>query len=183
MLSTLLLVAEEDSRDKIIYLYKTFHREMMIFAKSRLKAAKRQNYATEAEDVVQNAFVKLVKYIYSIDFTRSEDALRVYVLSVTENELSSYLDKERDIALGDDLIDVISENAFWQDLAVEEYRRKIEEVLMTLDEKYTVVLVLHFLEERSLEEIATFLGISKTAVCVRLAKAKEAFKKKIKEGV
>ena len=183
MLSTLLLVAEEDSRDKVIYLYKTFHREMMIFAKSRLKAAKRQNYATEAEDVVQNAFVKLVKYIHSIDFTRSEDALRVYVLSVTENELSSYLDKERDIALGDDLIDVISENAFWQDLAVEEHRREIEEVLMTLDEKYTVVLVLHFFEERSLEEIATFLGISKTAVCVRLAKAKEAFKKKIKEGV
>lgn len=183
MLSTLLLVAEEDSRDKVIYLYNTFHREMMIFAKSRLKAAKRQNYATEAEDVVQNTFVKLIHYIHRIDFTRDEKELRLYVLSVTANEISSYLAKEKTVNLPAETMDFYAEDLMWKELAVEEHRREIEEVLMTLDEKYTVVLVLRFLEERSIEEIAEFLDIGKTAVYYRLNKAKEAFIKAFKEGV
>ena len=181
MLSCLLLMAEEDSREQVIYLYKTFHREMLIFARSRLKKMGRQDYQTEAEDVVQNAFVKLVKYVHRVDFARGEKVLRVYVLSVTENEISTFLAKENTAPLSNEMVDAYSEEAFFEGLALEENRERIEEALTELDPRYTVVLVLRFLENRSVDEIATFLGISNTAVYARLSKAKQAFREKIKE--
>ena len=181
MLSCLLLMAGEDSREQVIYLYKTFHREMLIFAKSRLKKMGRHDYKTEAEDVVQNAFVKLVKYVHRVDFARGEKALRVYVLSVTENEISTFLAKENTAPLSNEMADAYSEEAFFEGLALEENRERIEEALTELDPRYTVVLVLRFLENRSVDEIATFLGISNTAVYARLSKAKQAFREKIKE--
>ena len=46
-----------------MYIYSHFHDDMIRLAKSRLKNAGYCNYELEAEEVVQESFIKIIKYI------------------------------------------------------------------------------------------------------------------------
>lgn len=61
MLQFLLSISDESNHSKIEYLYNRYQKEMMRVAKSRLKQLGMPNYEIDAEDVVQNAFVKIAK--------------------------------------------------------------------------------------------------------------------------
>ena len=181
MLATLLLIAGEEDREKVLFLYENFHNEMMILAKSRLKAAKRQNYQTEAEDVVQNTFLRLIRYLNKIDFSRPEKALRAYVLTATANEVATLLSEQTETPMMTEALDLSWEETFYESLRLAECKDQIADALKRLDPRLAIVLVLYFLEDRSVSEIAEFLKISPKTVYYRLMRAKEALAESIKE--
>ena len=91
MLAFLLTVAGESNREKIEYIYNKYHDDMIRFARHRLKSAGLNSYEVDAEDVVQNAFLKIVKYIDAIDLSRPEKQLKAYVFSIVANETKNVI--------------------------------------------------------------------------------------------
>ena len=109
MLLFLLSLADESDHDKIVYIYEQFHDVMIRYAKRKLYMARAFDYANRAEDVVQNAFVRMIKYIHAIDFSVSERELRNYILSVVSNEVIRELKDEEHHANIDDFVNVANE--------------------------------------------------------------------------
>lgn len=91
MLAFLLTIAEESDQPKIKYIYDSFHDEMMRFATNRFRKAGRENYLFDAEDAVQSAFMKIVRYIDRIDFSADKKKLQNYVFSILVNEIYNIL--------------------------------------------------------------------------------------------
>ena len=85
MLQFLLTLSDESNHGKIEHIYHTYHDYMMRYAISRLQTAGRTNFGYDAEDAVQNAFMKITKYIDKIDFTRGERDVKNYVLTIMHN--------------------------------------------------------------------------------------------------
>jgi RNA polymerase sigma-70 factor (ECF subfamily) len=61
-------------------------------------------------------------------------------------------------------------------------RLAVQAALVTLPPKYRVPLVLYTCEERSVAEIAETLGLSASAVKMRLSRAREKFRRAYQEG-
>ena len=59
MLQFLLSITDESNHEKIMYLYNKYHDPMINYAVSKFKNMNRCNYAYDAEDAVQSAFVKI----------------------------------------------------------------------------------------------------------------------------
>ena len=71
MLLFLLSLSDESNYGKIEYIYNTYHDYMMKYAVSKLRSVNRANTFYDAEDAVQNTFMKIVKHIDNIA-SRSE---------------------------------------------------------------------------------------------------------------
>lgn len=135
----------------------------------------------EAEDILQNAFIKIWKNLraYNTDLKLSS-----WIYRIVHNEtisawrrLKSYgkdntIDIEAGILanLSDDLDDSSS---------IEERNQVVREVLDELPLKYRSVLVLKFLEDLSYQEISDVLKIPEGTVATRINRAKKAFRKAV----
>ena len=82
MLNFLLMIADESNREKIEYIYYKYHDDMIRFARYKLKDFDIDSYELDSEDVVQNAFLKIVKYIDAIDISKPENQLKSYIFSI-----------------------------------------------------------------------------------------------------
>lgn len=76
MLAFLLTITDEEYRARIRKLYRRYHNEVYAYAYVALKKKGVQNIDGICEDAVQNTFLKLTKYVGSIDMSRSENEIR-----------------------------------------------------------------------------------------------------------
>ena len=83
MLSFILSVTPLEYREKITYLYESFHDDMLRLARARLKKANDADPYHNAEDVVQNCFIRIIEYYEIIDFESDDKRLKAYVLTTT----------------------------------------------------------------------------------------------------
>lgn len=173
MLCFLLAVADDESREMIIHIYTAFHDDMIRFAKSRFLKAGSPNYATDAEDAVQNAFLKLTKYASSIKPGTNDRALRAYVFSVVSNEVSNILSGTTYFEDIDEHENDISDDEFCASLAVNERYEQVVAAIRSLDEKYSITLQYRFQKEMTVAEIADMMGISEKTVYTRLIRGKK----------
>ncbi len=128
----------------------------------------------EAEDAVQNAFVKL--YEHEDIMCLSNDEVRRWLFRVTINECkTAFLSAWRRRVRGfDEAFEVGGEE------------KKIDEVLeevMKLPTKYRLVVYLYYYLDYQAKEIAIILGISETNVQTRLARARDKLLETLKEGM
>ena len=82
MLAFLLTIADESDRDKVLHIYDKYYIDMMNFAKYYLKKRSDSNIQKNAEDAVQNTFVRIIKFIRLIDFNRDDKDLKRYIISI-----------------------------------------------------------------------------------------------------
>ena len=87
MLQFLLTLTDESNQGKIEHIYKTYHDYMMRYAVSKFQALGRTNFKYDAEDAVQNAFVKITRHVEKIDFSRGEQDVKNYVLTIIHNKV------------------------------------------------------------------------------------------------
>ena len=100
MLQFLLTLTDESNHGKVEHIYNTYHEYMMRYAISKLQAAGRTNASYDAEDAVQNAFMKIVKHIDKIDFSRGDKDVKNYCLTILCNEVYNVLqDNEKTLSL------------------------------------------------------------------------------------
>lgn len=173
MLQFLLSLADESDHAKIEYLYYHYRDDMLRVAKARLHRMGVPNYELDAEDAVQNAFVKIVKYINRIDFSAEDKVIRAYVLKIVVNEAIGVAE---DYQLTDDLselADRIEDGDFFGRMRVRERYEDVIEAIGKLDERYSIPLSLRVTENMEIKEIAKLLGIAEKSVYTRLERARK----------
>ena len=61
------MLVDEEDKDKLQYIYNAYHDDMLRLAEYKLRAYSTDSIAHDTEDVVQNAWYRITKYIDSID--------------------------------------------------------------------------------------------------------------------
>ena len=128
---------------------------------------------SDAEDVTQNAFIKLLKS--EVDF-ESDDHIRKWLIRIVVNECKSLLRspwRKKVISFSD--LDYEPEY-------IESKKGEIFIEVMKLPKKYSSVLHLYYYEDYKCGEIASILGISESNVQTRLMRARKMLKNKLGEA-
>lgn len=162
-------------------LYDKYHVNMLRYARSLLRLYGDKNYLQNAEDVLQNVFLKISRYIDRIDLSRSEEAVGGYLFTIVENEVSNFLSKqEKNKELDEMLIDCNEYNLFEEFSKKELYIHIVREI-KRLDPKYSEVLWMRLVEDMSVREIAEMLDLKEQTVYTRIERGSALVRKKFKE--
>ncbi len=130
----------------------------------------------DAEDVVQDVFAK---YISAAPTFPDEEQERAWLIRVTVNRSMDLLRrrKHRGYVPLDEVEEVLPAEEGSHDLISE-----VRETLKHIPEKFRAAIVLHHLEGCSVEQTARALGVSVSAVKMRLSRGREALKELLQEG-
>ena len=182
MLQFLLSISDESNHGKIEDIFCKFHVKMLTFAERKLLHYNMQDYKHNAEDAVQNAFVKIVKNIDKIDFARGEKAVKNYVFSILVHEIYKILEKNETILEFDEEFYPNTEYNIIDEINMQEIYKKVVLAFENLDEKYSTTLYLFYNEGMSIKEIAKTMGISEKTVYTRFERGKKLMINAIKEN-
>ena len=121
----------------------------------------------DAEDAVQDVFMKY--YSASPHFSDDEHE-RAWLVKVLVNRCHDLIRRSniRDHESLDEILEVPSEEKTDADNVIS--------IVSDLPEKYKTAIVLHYLEGFSVEEVSRMLGISLSAVKMRLSRGRELLK-------
>lgn len=171
MLSFILSVTPLEYRDKITYLYELFHDDMLRLARARLKKANDADPYHNAEDVVQNCFIRIIEYYEIIDFESDDKRLKAYVLTTTVNECSRFIKKQEYYEELQDIEDP-DEGDFLEEIITKEMYAEAVNVIENMDEIYSIPLFYYFVCEMSPKKIAEFMNLSEKTVYTRISRGK-----------
>lgn len=133
--------------------------------------------ADEAEDVVQESFIKAYINIRSFDASRKFSS---WIYRIAHNECINAIKKKKGkvmLSLPDfDVLlpHLVAEETTMHEAERKQVREELDRSLEKLDEKYREPLVLYYFEELDYQEIADVLGIPTATVGVRLRRGREA---------
>jgi RNA polymerase sigma-70 factor (ECF subfamily) len=173
MLLYLISLVEDKDVPKIEYIYNKYHADMLRFAKCRLKKAKIPSYVTDAEDVVQNAFCKICKYISKIDVNVHERVLKTYVLTIVANESNNFISNYEFVEPFDDGYAEMGDDDFIRKINIAESYERVIKAIESMDEKYSITLLYRYHKGMSVKQIADFMGISEKTVYTRLLRGRK----------
>lgn len=180
MLSFLLTLANEEERELVRGLYNNHHDAMLRVAYSKLKG--RPNARYEAEEAVQNAFVKIIRYLDSVDFGRGANQVRSYLLTISAHEAVRLTEKEN---LFSDMLseeeEPVSEEDFLDSLCLQEDYARAVSAISSLDDRYSMPLELKYVWEKSAEEIGNLLEIPISTVYTLLRRGKKLLTEKLQK--
>jgi RNA polymerase sigma-70 factor (ECF subfamily) len=151
-----------------------------------LRYVMRRSHATkeDAEDVVQNSFIKMYRNINDFDPSLKFSS---WAYRICHNELIDWYRKQKSrpqLIIQDKDEDIFSSIAGDMNIEKEaiqkETKREIEKVIGNLDPKYQEVVMLRFFEEKSYDEISDILQIPAGTVAIRLSRAKKILEDTLK---
>lgn len=180
MLQFLLSISDESNHDKIEKLFYKYHDGMLRYAQRKLLYCNNSDYVHNAEDAVQNTFVKIVKKIDEIDFSKGERFVKSLVFSYLISEIYKILKKNKVFLEFDEEIYPNEDYNIIDELDMQENYEKVVKAVEELDEKYSTTLFLYFNKEMSIKEIANMMGISEKTVYTRFERGKKLLINKIK---
>jgi RNA polymerase sigma-70 factor (ECF subfamily) len=138
-----------------------------------------QSSQEEAEDILQDGFIKIWKNIKAYDTSLT---LENWIFRIIHNETISYWRKKTSFAK-DHVVDIDNEKIQFllptdevYDFEKDNGYKIIEEILPLLKPEYREVLVLKFFENKSYEEISDILKIPEGTVATRINRAKKSFR-------
>ena len=180
MLQFLLSLTDESNHEKIEHIYNTYHDYMMRYAVSKFKNEGRTNFVYDAEDAVQNAFMKITKDIDAIDFSRGEKDVKNYCLTILTNEISNVLsDNEENFEFDEELCSEKEYNIV-EELEMQESFNEVVQAIKSFDERYSTTLYFTFCKEMTPNEIADMMGIKVKTVYTRLSRGKKLLLESLK---
>lgn len=137
----------------------------------------------EADDVLQEAFLKIWKNLNKFDgnLKFSSWAYRVvHNTTVSEWKKSKSYGKDQQIKIDEELFkNLPSEIDPVQKFYKEDRDKEIRKILNALPKKYSVVLVLKFLEEKNYNEISDILKKPPGTIATLIHRAKKAFREEV----
>ena len=173
MLQFLLSISAESNHDKITRLYYDYHLYMLKYAVSKFKNMGRRNCTLDAQETVQNAFVKITRYINDIDFDRGEKSVKNYVFTILNNEICNFLKENEEFEEFDETFYSEEPYDFLEEVNIKESYKEIVKAIETLDERYSHVLNLFYCREMEVKEISKFMGLPAKTVYTRIARGRE----------
>ena len=172
LLNFLLSISDERVLADVERLYRTYYEDLLRFAQYRLKQSGLKNYEIDAEDAVQNAFVKITKYIDKINVDAPEKAVRSYVFSIVANEVTDIVSRDRQCDDIEEYADFLADEEIIEKMSIKESYRNVVKIIKRMDEKYSTVLMYYFCYDMSVKEIAKMLNVSENTVYSRFSRGK-----------
>jgi len=180
MLAFLLSICEKKYHPIIEHIYYTYQEDMVRFAKYRLRNRSVPNYDIEAEEVVQNSFLKIVTYADKIKRKSQPKVLKSYVMSIVKNESGTFV---HNYFKRPDTEALESEFASMEDysatLNVHNLYEDIIDAIDNLDYIYGVPIYLRVVMDFEVSEIANILEICEKTAYTRIERAKKMLKNKV----
>lgn len=179
MFTFLLMIEDEQERNKLEELYLTYRKELFYTAYQIL-----HDYH-DAEDVIQSAFIKIYKYLDKISEINCKKTRGYLVIIVRNLSYDRYKEKKRTLPV--DFLDETAVETEISDSSLEEYILNLEagkelaEALTKLKTRDADIMTLKYYYEYSLTEIADLMNLSNDMVSVRITRAKKALKKILSE--
>lgn len=141
------------------------------------------NY-NDVEDIVQQVFIKAYINIKSFDASRK---FSPWLYRIAHNEFINAIKKKNKEPLSFFDLDILFPSAVSKDDADKKLQEKelhsiLDKYLNKLSPKYREPLVLHYFEDLSYKEIADILYIPVSTVGVRIKRAIEIIKNKLKKS-
>lgn len=133
----------------------------------------------EAEDILQDAFIKVWKNINGFD---TDLQLSSWLYRIIHNETVSHWRRDKwskkitILELDEKHLEEIADDLGIPEQCCPDLRDKIQ----LIPEKYREVIILKYFEEMSYEEISDILRIPEGTVAIRINRAKQALKKILK---
>lgn len=140
-----------------------------------------------AEDIVQETFVKAWKNLRRFDKSKN---FKTWLFTIAKNTAFDYLKKKKAIPfskfineIGNNKLENIKDEELELEkiLEQEEIAEKLEAKLEQIPEQYKIILLLHYKDNFSLQEIAEILGAPYNTVKSRHTRALQALKKEFLE--
>ena len=132
--------------------------------------------ADQAEDIVQEAFLKAQR---SIGGLQESGSLASWLFAITRNEVYTFLRRTRSNGTGS-VDDVWEEETPFDEFAGAETVEIVQRMIATLKPEYREAILLREYEKLSYAEIAHATGDSVAAIKARLFKARKALAEKLK---
>lgn len=134
----------------------------------------------DAEDITQDVFMKL----YSSNITReTDDEIKAWLIRVTSNVCHSLFRSpftKRRMDLEDYEWEQIPDNSSGERDYIT--RRVVMDAVMSLPEKYRILVYLYYYEDYTCSQISDILQIKETTVQTRLSRAREKLKGMLEES-
>lgn len=133
----------------------------------------------DAEDMMQEVFLKL---LHQDQLPESDEQIKAWLIRVTVNQCHSTFRspfRKKKVWLSDYEL-----NSFADETSIEEdvtRRYAVYSAVMSLPDKYRIVVHLYYYEDLPIDEIAEVLHVKATTVQTRLARARDKLKKVLKE--
>ena len=121
--------------------------------------------ATDAEDVLQETLIKYLQKAPIFEDTEHEKAWLIRVATNQCRDVLRFRNRHPVVDMAD-----------FMEAAQDMPDTEIMDALMTLPEKFRMVLILYYVEEYSIEEIAKMIGRTSSAVKMRLQKGRRLLK-------
>lgn len=150
--------------DKFIKIYENYQTDIF-----RLIFSYTLNIA-DTKDILQETFIKYYKNINKINY--DDIGIKKWLVKVALNNVKNY--KKNNWKSKTLLFDEKNSPSISQNSSLEMF-----ETLNKLNKKYLIPIYLYYYEGYSIEEIAKLLKISKSAIKMRLSRAKEILKKEM----
>ena len=132
------------------------------------------NDINQSQDIVQNTFIK--SYINLKSF-KSNLSFSSWIYRITHNETVNALKKNKRLYILDDEIETHNPaSSCFEEFSQEEIKQNIRKCLDSIPLKYSEVLTLYFLEEKSYEEISDILRLPSGTIGTRIARGKAVLK-------
>lgn len=131
-----------------------------------------------AEEAVQQAFIISFR---KIDSLLNKEKFSSWVITIALNEAKHLLKKqklENKIILLEDISNIHKEDFIFSSL---ETKHDVNNILKRLKIQEAEVLILKYYADLTMEQIASFTNLSLTNVKVRLHRAKESFRRAMKD--
>ena len=126
--------------------------------------------SADAEDALQETFIK---YMQKAPQFKDEEHEKAWLITVATN-------KCRDMLRFNSRHPVIDMEEI-KELSCDNTDNSIMEALMALPDKFRLVLILYYIEEYSIKEIADIIGRTPSAVKMRLQKGRNLLKDKYRK--
>lgn len=169
------VLESEDDQDLLEYIYLNFRKQMLCYANKILN-----NY-DDSEDVVHNTFMDIAKNI-KIFRNKEDKTIYCYLMCATKGHAINYIRKNKKEIKVNQQFNERQQIRFENQNAIESIinYNNIVDKIRSLDEKYSDVLFLFYVEELTYKEIASLLKINPSTVLTRIARGKKMLLKQLK---
>ncbi len=150
---------------------KDYSRPLLAFVQFRFGCNREK-----AEEIVQMAFIRCVKSIKN--FNPSRGSLLEWLKAIVKNEAYTLRQKERkQLPTTDEIVEKVDTVALSNEvISKEEVQILIHETIIELYSRYRKVLILKYIENRKVAEIAKMLGHSEKTIESLLSRSRQAFR-------
>lgn len=172
------LIDNDDDRAKFEIIYNNYRKRMVNTAFSVLKNEE------DAEDAVQDTFIKIARNMRSIGEPDSTETLS-YVLKATKNTAINLSKKNtrRNKHIQLENVENISDGQFLEELRIQENYEEVVKAIRSLNDTYRDVLFYYFVRNMKAKDIADLLGRSISAVQQQIIRGKKKLLEKLENDL